>query len=246
MILLMSFYSLVSIWIFFAFCCSFWIFVPTKSHNEHCDAQMETSTKNQNEQQKAITSNKRHLPVLVFEIELILFSKTKKKQRRAVKGNERQMETRTKNQNEQQRAFFIPIFIHSHQFWTCGRWLISRAMKSQKEQRRATKSNEKQQKATKSNKKATTDIGAGKTKTGKKKPKDEQRKKKPKDEKAKRRATKGTKSPNGNQAYHLKSCFSKAWFPFGLFVPFVARLGFFLPVLVFPALMSVVAFCCSS
>ena len=42
---------------FFAFCCSFWFFVPTKSHNEQCDAQMETSTKNQNEQQKAITSN---------------------------------------------------------------------------------------------------------------------------------------------------------------------------------------------
>ena len=29
-------------------------------------------------------------------------------------------------------------------------------------------------------------------------------------------------------------------------MPFVARLGFFLPVLVFPAPMSVVAFCCSS
>ena len=60
--------------------------------------------------------------------------------------------TKTSNK-KQQRAFFIPIFIHSHQFWTSGRWFISRAMKSQKEQRRATKSNEKQQKATKSNKK---------------------------------------------------------------------------------------------
>ena len=48
------------------FCCSSWFFVPTKSHNEQCDAQMETSTKIQNEQQKAIMSNKRHLPVLVF------------------------------------------------------------------------------------------------------------------------------------------------------------------------------------
>ena len=110
--------------------------------------------------QKAITSNKRHLPVLVFEIELIL-SQKQEKQRRAAKGNKRQMETRTKNQNEQQRAFFIPIFIHSHQFWTNGRWLISGAMKSQKEQRRATKSYEKQQKAT-------TDIRAGTTKAGKK------------------------------------------------------------------------------
>ena len=98
------------------------------------------------------------------------------------------MGTRTKNQNEQQkqqRAFFMPIFIHSHHFWTNGRWLVSRAMKSQKEQRRAAKSNEKQQKATKSNKKKTMDIGAGKTKMGKKKP---------------RRAMKGTQSLNGNQA----------------------------------------------
>ena len=71
--------SLASIWIFFAFCCcSFWFFVPTKSHNEQCDAQMETSTKDQNMQQKAITSNKRHLPVLVFEIELLLSQKQKK------------------------------------------------------------------------------------------------------------------------------------------------------------------------
>ena len=142
--------SLVSIWTFFAFCCAFWFFVPTKSHNEQCDVQMETSTKKQNEQQKAITSNKRHLPVLVFEIELIL--KNKKEQRRAAKGNERQMETLPKNQNEQQKAT-KSIFIHSHQFWTNGRWLISRAIKSQKEQRRATRSSEKQQKPTKSNKK---------------------------------------------------------------------------------------------
>ena len=39
---------------------------------------------------------------------------------------------------------------------------------------------------------------------------------------------------------------SKAWFPFGLFVPFDARFGFLLPVLVFPAPMSVLTFCCSS
>ena len=76
----------------FAFCCSFWFFVPTKSHNEQCDAQMETYTKNQNEQQKAIMSNKRHLPVLVFETELIL----SQKQEKATKGSERQ---RTANGN---------------------------------------------------------------------------------------------------------------------------------------------------
>ena len=88
--------SLVSIWTFFAFRCSFWFFVPTKSHNEQCDAQMETSTKNQNEQQKAITSNKRHLPVLVFEIELIL----SQKQERATKSSKRQ---RTANGNTHQK-----------------------------------------------------------------------------------------------------------------------------------------------
>ena len=48
------------------------------------------ATKNHNE-------HKRHLPVLVFEIKLKL-------QRRAAKGNKRQMETPTKNQNEQQKA----------------------------------------------------------------------------------------------------------------------------------------------
>ena len=149
---------------------------------------METSTKNQNEQQKAITSNKRHLSVLVFETELIL----SQKQERATKSSKRQ---RTANGNthqkpkratkKQQRAFFIPIFIHSHQFWTYGRWLISRAMKSLKEQRRAKKKQRKAAKSYEEQQKATTDIGAGKTKTGKKRPK---------------RATEGTKSPNGNQA----------------------------------------------
>ena len=96
------------------------------------------------------------------------------------------MERRTKNQNEQQRAFFIPIFIHSHQFWTYGMWLISRAMKSSNDgQRKAVKSSKKLRRAAK----ATTDIRAGKAKTGKKKL---------------RPATKGTKSPNGNQALVLR------------------------------------------
>ena len=38
----------------------------------------------------------------------------------------------------------------------------------------------------------------------------------------------------------------KSWFPFGLFVPLVVRFGFVLPVLVFPAPMSVFAYHCSS
>ena len=147
---------------------------------------METSTKNQNEQQKAITSNKRHLPVLVFEIELIL--KNKKEQRRAAKGNERQMETLTKNQNEQQKETKSTFHSHFHSFAPIlDLWKVI-DIKSNEKPERATTGNEKQWKAAKSyeeQQKATTDIRAGKTKTGKKKP---------------RRAMKGTKSPNGNQA----------------------------------------------
>ena len=100
---------------------------------------------------------------------ICLFWFLSQKQDRATKGNKRQMETRTKNQNKKQRAFFLPISIYSHQFRTNGRWLISRAMKSNDEQRKAAESYEEQQKAT-------MDIGAGKTKTGQKKNQDEQRK----------------------------------------------------------------------
>ena len=87
--------SLVSIWTFF-YLLLVSVFRTNKSHNEQCDAQMKTSTKNQNEQQKAITSNKRHLPVLVFEIELIL----SQKQERATKSSKRQ---RTANGNTHQK-----------------------------------------------------------------------------------------------------------------------------------------------
>ena len=55
--------------------------------------------------QKTKTSNKRYLPVLVFEIELII----SQKQERAAKGIERQMETNTKNQNEQQKALLFSL-----------------------------------------------------------------------------------------------------------------------------------------
>ena len=60
------------------------------------------------------------------------------------------MKTLIKNQNDQQKAFFIPIFIHLHQLWTNKSWLTSKAMKNQKEKnehRQATKSNKVQQKA---------------------------------------------------------------------------------------------------
>ena len=141
--------------------------MPTKSHKEQCDAQMETSTKKPKRETESLNEQQKAFACFGF------YLKNKKEQRRALKSNERQMETHTKNQNEQQRAFFIPIFIHSHQFWIYGRWLISRAMKSLKEQRRAMKSNEKLRRASKSyeeQQNATTDIGAGKTNTGKIKP----------------------------------------------------------------------------
>ena len=126
---------------------------------------METSTKTK-------ASNKSHLPILVFEIELILSQKQEsyEEQQKVTKanGNTHQKPKRTAKSNKEH--FFTPIFIHSHQFWTYGRWLISRALKSQKNngrKRKAMKSSKKLRRATK----ATTDIGAGKTKTGKKKTK---------------------------------------------------------------------------
>ena len=76
-------------------------------------------------------------------------------------------------------------------------------MKSQKEQRRATKSNEKQQKATKSNKKQQRTSELEKPKRARKN-QDEQRR---------------------AQKVQMETRL-KAWFPFGHFLPFVARFGF--------------------
>ena len=79
--------------------------------------------------------------------------KSNEEQQKATNGKWKHAAKTKANNKKQQRAFFIPIFIHSHQFGTFRRWLISRTIKSRKEQRRATKSNGKQQKAAKSNKK---------------------------------------------------------------------------------------------
>ena len=106
------------------------------------------ATKSHNEQQKAFAC---------FGVwdRIDSISKTRKSNEEQQKATKDKWKHATKpktSNKKQQRTFFIPIFIHSYQFWTYGRWLISRAMKIQKEQRRAMKSNEKQQKATKSNK----------------------------------------------------------------------------------------------
>ena len=95
------------------------------------------------------------------------------------------MNSKWKHARKPKRAFFIPIFIQLLQFETYGRWLTSRAMKNQKELQRAMKSNEKQEKAMKSNKKQKRTSELEKPKQAIKKPK---------------RAAKGTKGPNGNQA----------------------------------------------
>ena len=80
------------------------------------------------------------------------------------------METRPKNQNEQQKA--TKSIIHSFAS-TLDLWKVV-DIKSNEKPERATKGNEKQRKSTKSNEqqqKAKVNIGAGETKTGNKKPK---------------------------------------------------------------------------
>ena len=126
------------------------VFRTSKSHNEQCDAQMETFTKNQNEQQTTFVC-------FGFWDRIDSISKTRKsneEQQKATNGKWKHTpKTKTRNK-KQRRAFFIPIFIHSHQFWIYGRWLVSRAMKTQKNndgQRKAMKSSKKLRRATKSN-----------------------------------------------------------------------------------------------
>ena len=97
---------------FFAFCCSFWFSVPTKSHNEQWDAQMETSTKPKRatkshyEQQKAFAC-------FGFWDRIDCYSmKSSEKQQKAMKSNKKQQRTSelekpkraTKNQDEQRKA----------------------------------------------------------------------------------------------------------------------------------------------
>ena len=98
-------------------------------------------------------------------------TKSSKKQQMANGNIPPKPKRATTSDKKQQRAFFIPILIHLLQFWAYGRWLISRAMKNQKEQQRAMKSSKEQQE-TKAN------IWVKKLKTGNKKPNEQQRAKK--------------------------------------------------------------------
>ena len=101
------------------------------------------ATKSLNEQQKAFAC---------FGFCDRINLKNKKEQRRAAKGNERQMETRTKNQKATKSIFHS----HFHSFAPIlDQWKVVDIKSNEKPERAttATKSNEKQQKAMKSNKK---------------------------------------------------------------------------------------------
>ena len=118
---------------------------------------METSTKNQNEQQKAITSNKRHLPVLVFEIELILSQKQERatkssKTQRTANGNTHQKPKRATKSNKEHFSFPFSFIRTSSGPVEGGLYQEQwKARKSNDGQRKAMKSSKKLRRATKSN-----------------------------------------------------------------------------------------------
>ena len=119
---------------------------------------METSTKNQNEQQNAKTSNQAHLPVLVFEMELIQQRAAKS---RTANGNKHQKPKRATKINKKEQSIFYS-FAPLLDLWKVVNIKSNENPKratmrnnKKQEQRRATKSNaksnEEQQSATKSN-----------------------------------------------------------------------------------------------
>ena len=102
--------SLVSIWTFLSFVARFGLSYQQKTKTSNVMFQMETSTKKQNEQRKAKTSNQRHLPVLVFEIELILSQKQERtmkssKKHRTANGNMPQKPKRATKSNKEHFLF---------------------------------------------------------------------------------------------------------------------------------------------
>ena len=96
--------------------------------------------KNQSEQQKAKTSNRRHLPVLVFEIELIL----SQKQERATKGSKKQRTANGNTPQKPKRATKSVFHSHFHSFAsTLGLWKVV-DIKSNERPEGVSTSNEKQ------------------------------------------------------------------------------------------------------
>ena len=89
---------------------------------------METSTKkqNKNKQQKAKTINQRHLPVLVFEIELILSQKQEQatkssRKKRTANGNTPQKPGGATKSNKEHFSFPFS-FIHASSGTMEGGW----------------------------------------------------------------------------------------------------------------------------
>ena len=130
-------------------------------------------------------------------------NKNKKEQRRAAKGNKRQMETRTKYQNEKQKATKSIFHSHFHSFAPIlDLWKVV-DIKSNKKPVRATTGNESSKKlrrATKSNKGHRSwkhQNGQEKTKT----------------------SNERHKSPDGNQALSLPKCYDLVAEAYGLIYP---------------------------
>ena len=63
---------------------------------------METSTKNENKQQKSKTSNQRHLPVLVFEIDSISKTRTSNEEQQKATNGKWKHAPKTKTSNNEQ------------------------------------------------------------------------------------------------------------------------------------------------
>ena len=98
-------------------CCSFFIFRTSKKpqramrcSNGNIHKKPKRATKSHDEQQKAMTSNKRHSPDLVFEIELIISQKqeratTSSKRKRMANGNTHQKPKRATKSNKEHFSF---------------------------------------------------------------------------------------------------------------------------------------------
>ena len=101
-------------------------------------------------QHKAKTRQQRHLPVLGFEIELILSQTVRTSNEEQQKATNIKWKHAPKTKMSNKKHFFIPSFIYSRQFLQVADIKShERARTSNEKQRKATKSNEKQQQKTK-------------------------------------------------------------------------------------------------
>ena len=141
----------------FAFCCSFWFFVPAKNQNNQCNVQIETSTRKPKRATKVITSNERHLPVLVFAIlilrtDSISETRTSNEEQKKTTNDKWKHSPKTKTSNNKQLKPTKNTFdSHVHSFVpSLDLWKVI-DIKSNGKPERATTGNEKQRKAGKRN-----------------------------------------------------------------------------------------------